>query len=55
MCFTPREILYNLGSFRNISPVAIKLDRTFKYNGIKNSNLVYFDRFIYILDSPEET
>lgn len=54
MSLTQREIIDNMSAFLNYSPVAIKANRLFFQNSIYNRQLVYFDRYIYVLNNAAE-
>ena len=54
MCMTPHEIIANMSAFDNYSPVSIKTQRKFIKNELLSPYLVYFDKYIYVLNSESE-
>eukprot|EP00825_Cyclidium_porcatum_P011085 TRINITY_DN1566_c0_g1_i6.p1 TRINITY_DN1566_c0_g1~~TRINITY_DN1566_c0_g1_i6.p1 ORF type:complete len:1401 (+),score=376.97 TRINITY_DN1566_c0_g1_i6:144-4346(+) len=54
MSLTQEIIINNLSVFLNYSPVSIKANRLYFQNSIYNRQLVYFNRFIYVLNNWNE-
>ena len=54
MCLTPKDIISNLSLFKNYSPVSIKSIRQFVKNELLSPFLVYYDKYMYVLDSENE-
>ncbi|EGR31735.1 hypothetical protein IMG5_103090 [Ichthyophthirius multifiliis] len=51
---TINEILQNMSTFKNISPVALKTKKFYVQNNIRHPFIAYFDGYIYVLDNEQE-
>ena len=48
------QIIGNLSQFSNYSPVSLKIRRLQVLNYLKTPHLVYYDKYIYVLNSAQE-